>query len=263
MKEPRYAIDQAWHRERERLASLEAVFDPWEIPQFEAVGIKEGWNCLEIGAGGGSIAEWFCKRVGPTGKVVATDLDTRFVELIEERNLEVRKHDIAVDELEENFFDIVHARGVMEHLTDRQSAIGNMVGALKPGGYLIISSGDYLSFMPTVDVDEDLFLRVSSKFLELLSLSGFDPNYGRRVRRLLLEANLVDVRLEGYVIEWGGDLPGTEVWALLFEQLSRQVVERKMAQEEEVTQFLSMIREPSFRAMGPIAVTGRGRKTVS
>jgi SAM-dependent methyltransferase len=261
MTESRYAIDQAWHRERERLASIEAALDPWEIPQIEAVGIKEGWNCLEIGAGGGSMTEWFCKRVGPTGKVVATDLDTRFVEAIEEPNLEVRKHDIAVDKLEENYFDIIHARAVMEHVTDRQSAIRNMVGALKPGGYLIITSGDYSSFIPTVD--EDLFLRVSSKFLELLSLSGFDPNYGRRVRRLLDEANLVDVRLEGYVIEWGGDLPGTGVWRLLFEQLSGQVVERKMGQEEEITQFLSMIREPNFRAMGPVVVTGRGRKTVS
>ena len=99
MNEPRYAIDQAGHRERERLASIEAVLDPWEIPQFEAVGIKEGWNCLEIGAGGGSIAKWFCKRVGPIGKVVATDLDTRFIELIEEPNLVVRKHDITVDGL--------------------------------------------------------------------------------------------------------------------------------------------------------------------
>ena len=263
MEKSKYAIDQAWHRERKRLASIEVVLDPLEITLFEAVGVKEGWSCLEVGAGGGSIAEWFCRRVGPTGKVVATDLDTRFVEVIEERNLEVRKHDIAVDELEENFFDIVHARAVMEHVTDRQSAIGNMVGALKPGGYLIISSGDYLSFMPTVDVDEDLFLRVSSKFLELLSLSGFDPNYGRRVRRLLLEANLVDVRLEGYVMEWGGDLPMTEVWGLLFEQLSGRLVEMKMAQEDEITRLLSMIREPSFRAMGPILVMGLGRRAAS
>ena len=34
---------------------------------------------LEIGAGGGSIARWLAERVGPTGSVLATDIDPRFI----------------------------------------------------------------------------------------------------------------------------------------------------------------------------------------
>lgn len=55
----------------------------------------------------------------------------------------------------------------------------------------------------------------------------------------------------------------TEVWGLLFEQLSGRLVEMKMAQEDEITRLLSMIREPSFRAMGPILVMGLGRRAAS
>ena len=36
-------------------------------------------HCLEVGAGGGSIAHWLCQAVGPTGRVLATDIDPGLV----------------------------------------------------------------------------------------------------------------------------------------------------------------------------------------
>src|SRR5438132_5490773 len=89
--------DQA---ERERLAAIEAVGNPLTIECLEKIGVGEGWRCLEVGAGAGSIAEWLSRKVGPGGKVVATDLQVKFLEAIAAPNLEVRKHDITTDELE-------------------------------------------------------------------------------------------------------------------------------------------------------------------
>ena len=71
-----YVFDAAWKQERERLGHLEAVWDPGTIRQLETVGVGEGWQCAEIGAGTGSIAEWLSHRVGATGHVVATDIET-------------------------------------------------------------------------------------------------------------------------------------------------------------------------------------------
>ncbi len=68
--------------EREHLAAIEAGLDRVTIECLEKIGVGEGWRCLEIGAGAGSIAEWFCRRVGPNGKVVATELQTKFLEAI-------------------------------------------------------------------------------------------------------------------------------------------------------------------------------------
>jgi ubiquinone/menaquinone biosynthesis C-methylase UbiE len=77
--EQTYAFDNALAVQRERLDTLQELFDPGTIRQLEARGVAPGWRCLEVGAGGGSIAEWLCDRVGPDGSVVATDLDTRWV----------------------------------------------------------------------------------------------------------------------------------------------------------------------------------------
>lgn len=58
---------------------LEATFDPSTIGYLTGVGVTAGWACWEIGAGGGSIARWLAERVGPTGSVLATDIDPRFI----------------------------------------------------------------------------------------------------------------------------------------------------------------------------------------
>ena len=94
MAEAEYIFDPAWEQERERIGSGEKLFDPFTQQVLETIGIDDGWECLEIGAGGGTIASWMCEQVAPSGEVVAIDLDTRFVERMSHPNLEVRQHDI-------------------------------------------------------------------------------------------------------------------------------------------------------------------------
>ena len=86
--------------ERERLAAIEAACDPITIECLEKIGVADGWHCLEVGAGAGSIAEWLCQRVGANGRVLATELETKFLEAIDAPNLEVRRHDITEEELD-------------------------------------------------------------------------------------------------------------------------------------------------------------------
>ena len=42
-------------QERERLAAIETGLDPFTIECMEKIGVGEGWKCLEVGAGGGSM----------------------------------------------------------------------------------------------------------------------------------------------------------------------------------------------------------------
>jgi len=48
--------------------------------RMTALGIREGLRCLEVGAGGGSVAAWLCEKVGPTGRVVATDINIQLLQ---------------------------------------------------------------------------------------------------------------------------------------------------------------------------------------
>jgi hypothetical protein len=75
MIESRYVFDNAAEEQtRERFATLPRLYDPGTIRHLEALGVGAGWRCLEVGAGGGSVARWLAERVGPIGRVLATDI---------------------------------------------------------------------------------------------------------------------------------------------------------------------------------------------
>src|SRR5918912_134340 len=76
-------------------------------------GVSSGWSCLEVGAGAGSIARWLAHQVGPTGRIVATDIDTRFFADAAAINLEAWRHDISCDPLPYQNFDLVHVRWLL------------------------------------------------------------------------------------------------------------------------------------------------------
>jgi len=133
--------DMADDAERTRLDFLEGRSDPTTFRHLERLGVTSGWRCLEVAAGGGSVARWLAGRVGPSGSVLATDLDLRFLTDLPD-NVEVRRHDIDHDELETGF-DLAHCRMLLMHLADPGATVQRMAQALRPGGWLLIEDADF------------------------------------------------------------------------------------------------------------------------
>ena len=76
-----YIFDSAAEAETaERFASLDALYNFRTFRFLETAGIGPGWHCLEVGGGSGSVAAWMAERVGPSGSVLVTDIDLRFME---------------------------------------------------------------------------------------------------------------------------------------------------------------------------------------
>ena len=63
MSRPEYVLANASSHSKDGFSGLEALCDPVTFRHLESVGIAEGWSCLEIGAGGGSVARWMGERV--------------------------------------------------------------------------------------------------------------------------------------------------------------------------------------------------------
>jgi SAM-dependent methyltransferase len=159
-----FAADWDFDEERARLRLIEELNDPATTRRLSSLGLTSGWRCLELGAGAGSIACWLAARVGPSGQVVATDIDPRFLEDLKLPNLEVRRHDIRTDTLEREAYDLVHCRNLLVHLSDPEQMARRMVAALRPGGWLLAEEPD-LTVMVAVSRDHpaadtfDSFLR--------------------------------------------------------------------------------------------------------
>lgn len=248
--------------ERERLAAIEAGLDPFTIDYLEKIGVREGWRCLEVGAGAGSISAWLSNRVGPCGKVVATDLQTKFLEAIDAPNLEVRRHDITQDKLESNVFDLVMARKVLEHLSDPSAAVRRMAAALRPGGWLLIEDTDLASFVRVSFPNRERFERAYRQFLESLRSAGFQPTLGTRLGDELRAAGLQEVAMKGVLIEGtgGSDHPGAKVYRMTIERMRERMVTAGLLTNEEIDQFLRDSQSPDLHAITAIHCCAWGRK---
>ena len=249
--------------ERARLAAIEAGLDPFTIECLERIGVAPGWHCLEVGAGAGSIAEWLCRRVGPKGRVVATDLQTKFLEAIDAPNLEVRKHDITKEELEPGAFDLVTARKVLEHLPDPSVALRRMAAALRPGGRLLVEDSDLASFMRVSFPHRERFERAYARFLEALSSAGFQPTLGVRLGDELRSVGLQDVWLKGMTGEWTavGDHPVGKVYRMTIERMRGRLTTAGLLTSDEVDQLLADIQSPEFHAITGLHFAASGRKS--
>src|SRR4051812_31234776 len=100
-----YVFEQAWQREFDRLRGLESLYDDNTTCRLRDLGVGAGWRCLEVGCGAGGVARWLADRVGATGRVVATDLDPRFLHGHGRDNLDVWRHDVVSGPLDGASFD--------------------------------------------------------------------------------------------------------------------------------------------------------------
>ena len=141
-----YAFRNSVTGQRDRLRALEAVLDGGTFRRLAECGLGPGWNCLEVGAGAGSVANWLAERVGLSGWVLATDLDTALLDDLVHPPIAVQVHDVMTDPLPEARFDLVHARLLLAWLPDPALALRRLVAALKPGGWLVVE--DLASHQP-------------------------------------------------------------------------------------------------------------------
>jgi SAM-dependent methyltransferase len=258
-----YVFDDAWLEERSRLGSLEAALDPGTIAYLALLGVGPGWNCLEVGAGAGSITSWLCQRVGSRGHVVACDLQTKFLQNLSRPNLEIWCHDIVTGTLPERRFDLVHVRWTLHWPPGRSTAVASMVSALRPGGWLLAEEPDFVTLYHGCGTEA--VTRVATEAVRLLETvsGGMDSEYGRRLAADLLSHGLIDVRTEGRVHQIQGGAPRSGATWLRFtvEKVADRLVASGAITQAELHETLRLLNDPAFTTYSPMTVAAWGRRT--
>jgi SAM-dependent methyltransferase len=253
-----YVYDQGWSEERARLAGIESLWDTGTRELLARHGAQPGAAVLEVGAGGGSVVEWLAAQVGPSGRVLATDLDTRFVDPLASDVVEVRRADIVADDLPECEFDLVHTRLLLEHLPARDAALDRLVRALRPGGWLVVEDYDWtgFGFDPAAEVET----RAASAILTFMTNAGFDQTYGRRITSAFASRGLTNVRGAGRSLVIDAGDPGYPFFALSFEQLAPTVVQAGLLSESDAAAMRAALATGANRVITPTLVAALGRK---
>ncbi len=247
--------------ETERHGHLAGNFDAGSARLLTRLGLAAGWHVLEVGAGGGSMARWLAEQVGPDGRVMATDIDVQFMG-DQPDNVIVRRHDIAVDKLPAEHFDLAHARAVLQHVSQREQALANMVAATKPGGWVVIEDVDWLVF-DSQELPEPFGTLHRAVRSGSAQRTGYDGHWGRRMLGALRAAGLVDVESKGKVVTMHGGTPSAEWYVLALERARGGLVEAGILPADVIDAALAQAREPDFAVLGPLSISAWGRRPIS
>lgn len=227
---------------REHFDTLAALYDAATFHLIEQLGIKPGWRCWEVGAGGWTVPRWLAENVGPIGRVLATDLNTANLETDQGPAFEVLRHDLTADVPPLGEFDLVHARLVLDQVRDREAALATMVGALRPGGWLLVEVGDN-TLQPQACPDETGPAQALANKVRAATWSLNAPrgrtSFGRTLPRALREAGLVDVRAEVRFPLGGPD--AARLQRLLVDWAKDRVVAAGLITQEEADRHLADI----------------------
>ncbi len=240
MSMSQYVFTDSQHvKELERLQAIEQVFDPASRRRIQATGITVDWQCLEVGAGAGSVTRWMAAVVGENGKVVAVDLDTRFVANIQLPNVEVLKADIRHLPLENQSFDLVHTRYVLIHIPDFQVALSRMLDLLKPGGWIVIEEPDFSAARAIVG-EERVFQsinRVNQAILQMFANRNMDYALGVKLPATFQKLGLQQLSVENDAHLSNGGSGLATVMKMSTVQLAEKYIATGEATQEDIEQY--------------------------
>ncbi len=250
-----FGVGAGW--ERARLKGSEALWDPGSEVLLSDLGLTAGWRCLEIGAGGGSLAQWMAGR---GAAVTAVDIDTRFIDHLASDTVDIRGLDMRTDPLPPGEFDLVHARIVFEHLSDRQEMLGRLAATLSPVGWIVIEAFDWTYFR--WEPEDPALNAITKAILDyVLREGGVDMNYGQHVLTALNQAGLADVHGQGRTSIIDRSHPGFDFFRFTIESMLQTLVECGAVSEADAKAVDIRLHDKHLHVYTPMMMAGIGRRS--
>jgi SAM-dependent methyltransferase len=263
-----YPLDNDHELAPEHHDALAELLDPETIARLD--GLAVDWaraSCLEVGAGGGSIARHLAGRVGPAGRVVALDKKPRHIPA--HPSLTVVEHDLTGDDpLPVGPWDVIHARLVLSHLPRRQEILERFAAALAPGGVLVTEDWeamltDVVVAAPTAAAAELYQLYQSTVGRQVFAAAGTDRTWARRAHAAMRQAGLENVDTTVSARFWIGGSAGCRLVATTMYELDTQLYDAGMT-AEQLAELRLVLADPRTVIHGhPLYATSGWRPRVS
>ena len=259
---PAYTFDNDDPAAAERLDLLSAVLDGFTNSRLSSLGELTGRRCLELGAGNGSIAGWLADQVGPSGRVVATDINTRHIP--SDRGYSVVRHDLTHDPLPDGPWDLIHARLVLRHLPGRHNILRRLAAALAPGGALAIEEWDdyregLVLAAPEPEAATLFHAYVTTVAQLLLDARAIDRKWPWQMHAAMANAGLVGVDTTVHARSWPGGSAGALHHTATINLLRPRMLQAGM-DGEQLDRLSGFLHDPRMVVRGLLSVSTVGHR---
>jgi len=118
----------------------------WKRIALNQTGLKKGQTALDLAGGTGDLTYYLARQVGPTGKVVLSDINPDMLERGRQRlidrgiagNVEFIEANAEELPFDDNSFHCITIAFGLRNVTHQQKALSEMFRVLKPGGRLLV-----------------------------------------------------------------------------------------------------------------------------
>lgn len=138
----------------------------------ELLGIKPGLTVADIGAGSGYYSELLSRKVGPSGKVIANDIQPGMIRLLQQRVRDRKLPNVEIvlgleddPKLPPDSVDLALMVDVYHEFSQPQAMLRKLHQALKPGGQLVLL--EFRKEDPSVPIREEHKMSVKEVRAEL------------------------------------------------------------------------------------------------
>ncbi|MGW1893272.1 class I SAM-dependent methyltransferase [Streptomyces sp. NPDC002004] len=231
------------------------AYDEVTEARFRTLGVGPGWNCLEIGAGTGSVARLLLHRLG-VASVLAVDRDVRFLASEAVPGMRVREADITAEDFTPGVFRLVHARFVLMHLPDRERVIDALSRLVAPGGVLVLSDAVDLTTRTAPRTPFTVAMR--AMWRALAETIGTDVSWAPDYPRLLRRTGLSDVAAEIHVPPLAPGSPISRFWADTWNRARSAMLATGLVDEATIDEAVRYLGSADCADLSPGMITAWG-----
>jgi ubiquinone/menaquinone biosynthesis C-methylase UbiE len=176
-------------------------FQRYKRESLDRLQLKPGSTTIDLGCGLGADAFSMAQIVGPSGLSIGIDNSKRLIE----RALEIYATydvplrftlaDASAIPCEAGSADAIRVDRTLQHVTDPQHVVSEMVRVLRPGGRIVCCEPDWGTY--TVNTADRLVGRaIADRWQQDIRNSWI----GRQLREMLIKCGVIDVDLTGYLL---------------------------------------------------------------
>lgn len=194
--------------EQTRLRQFNGLNNPSFI---EGLPLSDRASVLEVGCGLGILADQVARTI-PHGTVTAIDHSVEQLANLASHspNIQILRADAYQLPFDDDHFDVVYCRWLLEHLQKPVAVLQEMRRVLKPGGFILVEENDIS--VQRYDPDCPKFELVWEKFAQLQTQLGGDAYIGRRLTPMFIDAGFHDVELRLRPMIFSAQDPGLRSW---------------------------------------------------
>ena len=110
---------------------------------LDRLGLREGWRCVDVGAGGGDVTVALAEIVGRDGRIYAVDSDPKARDYVAKAAADTGQAQvIALTQVGEELtlpepVDLAFCRFLLLHVADPVRVLTRMGAATRPGGWIV------------------------------------------------------------------------------------------------------------------------------